>query len=100
MLHAVFRLVSKGLHYDQGQVEILRKVSADCDKVMCVRVRVYTCMCTCVRACVHVYVCVRGCGCAHVCMCMCMCVCAFVCASVVPVLSTRTKIILVLAIFI
>ena len=38
MLHAVFRLVSKGLHYDQGQVEILRKVSADCDKVMCMSV--------------------------------------------------------------
>ena len=39
----MFRLVSKGLHYDQGQVEILRIVSADCDKVICVCV-----LCVCV----------------------------------------------------
>ena len=63
MLHAVFRLVSKGLHYDQGQVEMLRRVSTDCDKVICLSVSV----CVRIHACVHahnynlsvcVYVCV------------------------------------------
>ena len=48
VLHGVFSLVCKGLHYDQGQVEILRRVSTDCDKVQCV------CVCVCVYVCVCV----------------------------------------------
>ena len=33
MLHGVFGFVFKGLHYDQGQLEMLRKVSTECNKV-------------------------------------------------------------------
>ena len=42
VLYGVFSLVCKGLHYNQGQVEMLRRVSADCEKVQCVCV--YMCM--------------------------------------------------------
>ena len=52
MLHAVFRLVSKGLHYDQGQVEMLRRVYTDCDKVICLSVSVYVCVYTYMSVCV------------------------------------------------
>ena len=70
VLHGVFRLVCKGLHYDQGQVEILRRVSTDCDKVqyVCVVcVRVCVCVCcvrACARVCVYCYVCM-----CYVCIC-------------------------------
>ena len=42
VLYGVFSLVCKGLHYNQGQVEMLQRVSADCEKVQCVCV--YMCM--------------------------------------------------------
>ncbi|XP_065919777.1 glycerol-3-phosphate acyltransferase 1, mitochondrial-like isoform X2 [Dysidea avara] len=32
VLHGVFGFVFKGLHYDQGQLEMLRKVSTECNK--------------------------------------------------------------------
>lgn len=56
VLHGVFRLVCSGLHYDQGQVEILRRVSSDCDKV-CI---------ACVHVCAFAY--------AHECVCVLWCV--------------------------
>lgn len=36
MLHGVFGFVFKALHYDQGQLEMLRKVSTECNKVSAV----------------------------------------------------------------
>ena len=50
VLYAVFRLVSTRLHYDQGRGEFLQRLSADCNKVVCVCV-VCVCMCVCVCVC-------------------------------------------------
>ena len=83
MLHAVFRLVSKELHYDQCQVEILRRLSTNCDKVICLSVCQCVCMCymcVCMYICVHTYVYMYAY--MHVCVCVCMCACMHVCVCI------------------
>ena len=83
MLHAVFRLVSKGLHYDQGQVEMLRRVSTDCDKVICLSV----CQCVCTHTCTpYMHVCM------HIII-ICRFVCMYVCTHIYSAQNNHRKLV-------